>query len=212
MPEEQDNVVTEEVAPESEASAVNGTEEETSTDSVAAEAQQQDEESEAEKLRKENNKLQMELNLRRKREKELEEAKKQAELKALEDQGEYKTVAEKLQEELAAYKKKEEEQTINGLRDSVLNEFPKEVADAARDLDLWWGEAETTDDAQEQLRTKLQALAKRLVVEKKQEDDEEITVHPNNPNINSGALTEAEQLAAMSVDELRKILPKADSR
>ena len=151
------------------------------------------------RLQKELDKRQMEINMLRNREKE-------EEIKRLEDQENYKELADKYRSELeAAQAAREQEEAIQEarrLRDDVINSYgdPKTVEAAKKllsenDAAFNWGDAETVDQAKGAIQKQLDTL--RAVVSPEQEQPE---VHSNNPapqnpadHDRSSALEEAAQ-------------------
>lgn len=213
MPEDQDTGVVEDTKPETEASEVIGTEVDESTEpseNTEADAQadkpEQDkvDRAEYEAAKKEADKLRMELNMRRKKEKE-------SELKRLEDTEEWKSAYETLKVELdtiqADKEREEQKEEIERIRDEILSKYPDKVQNVAKDLGLYWDEAETESDAEAQLTAKVDRIAEALKITEASEEDEDPLVHANNPKTQKG-----EDWANMDVDEMRKVFPKADPR
>lgn len=176
---------------------------ETKEESVAREAYEQ--------LQKELNQTKQELNLRRNKEKELE-------AKRLEESGEYKTLADQYKQELdeirASQEKAEQERESKEFRSEILKQYPEAVQEIANDLDLWWDTPGTAEEAKEQLATKLDKIAAKVGAPKTTveapEDAPEVLA--NNPSTSPVEDTELDRLKKMSLDDLKKILPKAESR
>ena len=150
------------------------------------------------RLQKELDKRQMEINMLRNREKE-------EEIKRLEDQENYKELADKYRSELeAAQAAREQEEAIaeaRRLRDEVINSYedPKTVEAARKllsenDTAFNWGDAETIDQAKGAIQKQLDTL--RAVVSPEPDQPE---IHGNNPapapaaNDRDAALLEAAQ-------------------
>jgi rRNA maturation endonuclease Nob1 len=214
MPETDDTVVTEPVVTETPAPEVNGTEVDasTTTDEPTGEPERVDtpDPAEVERLRKENQKLQMEINQRRNKEKELETARERAEREALEKEGKWQELAEKLQAEKEAQaqaeRQREQQKEVDEFRDKIIADYPTEVQDLAKKLGTNWDDAADYGTAETQLRSKLEVL-KEAVVTSTGEDAPQI--HSNNP-APSRELTELDKLRQMSAAEMRKVLPIAD--
>lgn len=208
MPEANDTVVTEPVATETEASLVNGTDvdESTASDTPVEQVEQdKDWKAEAERLAREQNKLQQELNLRRNKEKELER-------KALEETGQFKEAYEKLLAEREEEERVREQERLvqeaEAARDEVLKDYDEEVARVAKELNIWWDEAQDYEGAKESLRAKLDKIkAVRPTAPVEEEDD--TVIHPNNPVLGPEK-TELERLSKLTAAEMRELLPKAD--
>lgn len=160
----------------------------------------------ASEAEKELNKARQELNLRRNQE-------EKAKLDGLSD----KERADALQERLDAIDAEKAEQTkqqeAEEFRKEILGRFAKEVQEAAADINLWWDNPQTLDEAEQQLTAKAEKLAARIGAPKSTDGEEESgpEIHANNPAMDASP-SELERLQGMGWKEMRKILPKADSR
>lgn len=122
---------------------------------------------EVERLRKEAEQAKMRAqqleNEKLAREKTDEEARQ----KQLEEQNEWKTIAEQNQAKLDAFEREREESVkkieLETAEAEILKEFPQDVADAAKDLDL--GLSENSEEAKEALKTKLTKLSEKVSAE-----------------------------------------------
>lgn len=132
------------------------------------------------RLQKELDKRQMEINMLRNKEKE-------EEVKRLEEQENYKELADKYREELEAARIAQEQeaaiQEARRMRDEVISSYddPKTVEAAKKllsenDAALNWGDAETIEQAKDSIRKQLDAI--RSVVAPEPEQPE---VNANNP-------------------------------
>lgn len=168
--------------------------------------------------RKERQKIEMERNqLKNKQEEERK--------KALEDQGNWKQIAEEREAELEAIRAeaeaKEQLDEANKLRDTIIKKYPNEtVRKAAQALvdanpyNLVWGsDVQTEDQATEQINAQLDRMASSLGVTQDQTEDtdNEPTVQPNNPASDGGEVT-LDKLKNMTAEEMKKFLPTADPR
>lgn len=183
MPEANDTVIPE--TTETDALEVNGTEVDESTGAAANESGASETETKAptpeevEELRKELNKAQMEINQRRNKEKELEEAKKAAELEALEKEGKFQEIAESLKQELAERTAQAERDKAESFRNGIIDSYGPEVAEKARALNLYWDEAPDYTVAETQLRAKLDIL--KSVTPTSTAKEETPQIDANNP-------------------------------
>lgn len=222
MPNEQDTTQVEETQVETEAAQVNGADGTTTENSETSVEENKVDPAEIERLRKEAERiaeLEKERDQARMRANQLENERKEAEKAErdkLKEGGEWETLAQRLlrekeereladakrrDEELAEKAERERQEQVNGLRDEVLGEFPENVQALAKKLDLWWDNAENVPSAQASLREKLKELQDSLPQELGPSH------HANNP------LSEPDpEFREMSLDEMRKILPKADPR
>lgn len=149
----------------------------------------------------------MERNLRRK---EAEEAK----VKALEETERYKEANEELKKQAEEREAEEsaarEQKQVDELRGKIISEFPTEVQEIAKDLNLYWDSSATnTAEAETQLREKLGKIQARIG----QVDDEGTftpRINANNPDPNEG--TGGKKFEDMTSEEMRAILPKAPAR
>lgn len=168
--------------------------------------------------RKERQKIEMERNqLKNKQEEERK--------KALEDQGNWKQIAEEREAELEAIRAESEAkkqlEEANSLRDSIIGKYPNEtVRKAAQALveanpyNLVWGsDVETEDQAASEINAQLDKMASSLGVTQDQTEDtdNEPSVHPNNPASDGGEIT-LDKLKTMTAEEMKKFLPTAESR
>lgn len=215
MPEAIDTVTADEAVTETEALEVNGTTVEESTEAEAIETKDEVEQTETkaepdelEKLRKELNKAQMEINQRRNKEKELDEARNKAEIKALEDEGKFKELAEKYAQDAETRATAERQKEAEDFRSKIFDEYGAEVADKAKKLGLYWDDAPDFETAGAQLRAKLDVLKGDTAISTPKDDTE---IHPNNPS----SLDDKSKTYA-SLDEeleaLRKELGRAPQR
>lgn len=156
---------------------------------------------------KEAEKAKMERNMRRK---EAEEAK----VKALEETERYKEANEELKKQIEQREAEEAEaaetKQVEELRGQIISEFPKEVQEIAKDLNLYWDATATnTAEADTQLRAKLTAIQSRLG---ETDDDGNFTprINANNPAPDEG--TDGKRFEDMTSDEMRKVLPIAPPR
>lgn len=159
---------------------------------------------ELEKLRKELDQIKMERNMLKN--KQDEERKKR-----LEDEGNFKQLAEEAQAELQRIKEEQEQrdayEEAKSLRQKFIDEYDGDdkVKEAARALiakneaNLSWGEASTEQEAKQQIHQQLDALKDVLGVTSEEGADDDISVHPNNPAINTVRPTSNKSAA-----ELRK--------
>lgn len=181
MPEGNDTVTPAEkpVATETEPSKVTGTAvDEPTQDPAANEVTDQVDKTALEQLQKELNQAKQELNLRRNKEKELE-------AKRLEESGEYKELADKYKQELDDRTAKDEEiqrqKEAEDFRNKILSEYPQEVREAANELGLYWDNPENLEDAEAQLKEKVDKLASRISANPNKNDEPAPEVHANNP-------------------------------
>jgi arginyl-tRNA synthetase len=172
-----------------------------------------------EELRKERDQARMRANQLENEAKQAKEAAAEAERKRLEEAGDYKAIAEQLQrekEERAAEEARKAQEAadkaeedakkarVDELRQEVLDQFPENIKELAKTLGIWWDEAGTEAEAQAQLKTKLEALqASQPAVE-----EQEPTIHANNP----AGEVDGVPFQNLSLEEMRKQLPRADSR
>lgn len=208
---ELEDTVAEEVT-ETEQAQVDGTASQSVSADPSVETEEEKVDREAyEQLQKELNKTRQELNLRRNKEKEFEAEK-------LKETGQYKELAEKLQSELDEIKAKEEEaerqSEAEDFRKSILDQYPKQVKEIAQDLNLWWDDPQNFEEAEAQLKTKLDALTTRVgaQVPDVTQDEDIPEISSNNSATAPGELSEIDQLKKYSAKELEKILPRADAR
>ena len=207
MSEEKDTVAEE--VTETESPQIDGTASQSESADPSVETEEEKVDREAyEQLQKELNKTRQELNLRRNKEKELEAEK-------LKETGQYKELAEKLQSELNEIKAKDEEaqrqKEAEEFRKSILDQYPNQVKEIAQDLNLWWDDPQNFEEAEAQLKTKLDALANRVGAQAQEtQEEEEPQISSNNPAPREQS--EIDQLKQYSAEELAKILPRADSR
>lgn len=206
---------------ETESAEINGTAEvETSTDSVTS-TENQDQidkaaydaalarAAKADELEKELQKRDMELNQRRNNE-------KKAELERLAAEGKDKERADALQAELDEIREKQEAadraKEAEDFRKNILKGFSQEVREAADDLGLTWDDASTYEEAETQLKAKLDKLSARMGSKQTQEEEPDAPeIHANNP-AGEPSKTEIDRLRTMSAAEMRKALPIAPSR
>lgn len=168
--------------------------------------------------RKERQKIEMERNqLKNKQEEERK--------KALEEQGNWKQIAEEKEAELEALRQADEfeknQQVVKELRDSIIDKYPNEtVRKAAKALVeadpynlVWREDVETEQEAANQINAQLDKLATTLGVqdENPNQTEDEPYVHPNNPISDGGDVT-LEKLKNMSSKEMKKFLPTAEPR
>lgn len=135
---------------------------------------------EVERLRKEKEQADMRIRQLENKAKKRQEAEEAARLKQLEEQNEWKTVAEQTKARLEAIEKeKEAEQRSKELSqatNSVLAEFPEAVQEIAKETGL--GVTEASEEAQAAFKAKLQKIADQLPKAKPS---------ANNPSPQSGA-------------------------
>jgi chromosome segregation ATPase len=187
------------------------------TDSSEAVASETKIDPEVERLQKERDQARMRANQLENEAKQAREAAAEAERKRLEEAGDYKSLAERLQQEKEereaaeaakaqeakqADEAKAQQERIQTLRQEVLDKFPANVQELAKSLDLWWGEASTEADAQAQLETKLKALQATLPGQPEPE------IHANNP----AGEVDGIPFQELSLEDMRKQLPRAESR
>lgn len=170
--------------------------------------------------RKERQKIEMERN-------QLKNKQEEDRKKALEEQGNWKQIAEEREAELEAIRAKAEAdanfEKANSLRNSIINEYSNEtVRNAAKalvdanPLNLAWGEdVQTEEEAREQLISQLDKMASTLGVDKEETQESietgEPYVHPNNQASDGGEIT-LEKLKNMTAEEMKKFLPTAEPR
>lgn len=205
MPEAEATVtpeVTETIAPEVNGTEVDASTETPTTEEVKTEVAETVDKAEYERLKKEYDKSQQEINLRRNKEAQIKR-------EALEEAGKIEEAYEALKAELAAKEalseKEREQKELEDLKESVFKEFPDEIAKLGKSLNVTWDSAQTFDEAKEQVRAKLTALQGAL---KPAEVEEDVEIHANNPlgEVNG------KPFESLSLEEMRKVLPKADSR
>ena len=169
---------------------------------------------EYEKVQKELQKLEMERNqLRNKQEEDRK--------KALEEQGNWKQIAEENQAKLEQIELEREQanavKEASALRESFIDAYPDEtVKKAAKALiernpsNLSWGDVETEDQAKENIFSQLDALKETLGIISEAKDDEDFSpeILANNPSTN----TNTDPVETLSWEKMRELLPKADPR
>ena len=177
---------------------------------------------ELEALRKDKLKADMRAN-------QLENKIKEEETAALKEKEDYKSLAEKLEAELAQIKAdseaeaeaKAEEAAAEAarkealdFRNSVIAEYPPEVQQAANNLieknvsNLFWKDAQDWDDARTQLTDQLDALADVLG----HAAPEHKPAPKPKTSANNPAKTSTVDPKDMTLEELRSVLPRADER
>lgn len=169
--------------------------------------------------RKERQKIEMERNQLKNKQEEDRKA-------ALEEEGNWKQLAEEREAELEAMKQKaqadEDFEKASSLRNSIINEYSNEtVRNAAKalveanPLNLAWGtDVQTEEEAREQLVAQLDKMASTLGVTQEDpgaNDNDEPYVHPNNQASDGGEVT-LEKLKNMTAEEMKKFLPTAEPR
>lgn len=166
---------------------------------------------EYEALRKEMDKLSQERNMLRNRTKALEgKVLETDDLAAIKEA--YAELAKEKQEREEAEAREAERKEAESFRDKVIAEYPKEVQEAAKKLieknknNLIWENATSWEDARRQLVPQLEAL--KEVVSIKTEEDGTV-IHPNNPGMVDDGTKKFEDL---TIEEMRKVLPRAESR
>jgi uncharacterized protein YydD (DUF2326 family) len=131
---------------------------------------------EVERLRKEAEQARMRANQLENELKKKAEAEEAAKLKQLEENNEWKSIAEQNKAKLEALEaEREAEQRakeLKGATNEVFSQFPTEVRELAEEMGV--GLNETTEEAKEALKARLEKIQARVVTEKK--------VTPNNPS------------------------------
>lgn len=143
-------------------------------------------------------------------------------LKALEEQGEWEKIAKENQEKLDAIEAEREAaesvKEATALREKIISEYPNEaVRKAAKALiernpsNIAWGDVGSEEEAKSSIFTQLDALQESMGLSTESDSDEGYEVSANNPSTGLGN-PELDKLKSMSADDLRKILPIADTR
>lgn len=161
------------------------------------------------KIQKELDQIKQERNL-------LRNEKKKLESKVLESTEDYKSAYEELKTKLDGQEAKQEAEKARkeaeAFRDRVISEYPEAVQKAAKKLisknpnNLIWEDAEDWNDARSQLTPQLDALKEALGVEDEQEEKPKVL--SNNPGRSKGE----KAFEDMTLEEMRKVLDRADSR
>ena len=149
---------------------------------------------EVERLRKEKEQADMRIRQLENEAKKRQEAEEAARLTQLEEQNEWKTVAEQTKARLEALEKeKEAEQRSKELAnatDSVLAEFPDAVKAIAKETGL--GVTDATEEAQAAFKAKLESIAKQLPQVKVSSNNQPVPA-PTNNNLSTDEMREALQ-------------------
>ena len=173
-----------------------------------------DSQAELDRVRKELDQIKMERNLLKNKQ---EEDRK----RALEEQGNWKQIAEENQAKLEQIELEREQanavKEASALRESFIDAYPDEtVKKAAKALiernpsNLSWGDVETEDQAKENIFSQLDALKETLGIISEAKDDEDFSpeILANNPSTN----TNTDPVETLSWEKMRELLPKADPR
>lgn len=209
------------VSTENEAIAAQGTTEAEATGSTVSEPENAEQaqgstasQAELDRIRKELDQIKMERNqLRNKQEEDHK--------KALEEQGNWKQIAEENQAKLEQIELEREQanavKEASQLRESFIDAYPDEtVKKAAKALiernpsNLSWGDVETEDQAKDNIFSQLDALKETLgiISEAKDEGDFSPEILANNPSTN----TNTDPVEELDWQKMRELLPKADPR
>jgi len=152
---------------------------------------------EVERLRKEKEQADMRIRQLENEAKKRQEADEATRLTQLEEQNEWKTVAEQTKARLEALEQEKEAETrskeLSQATNSVLAEFPDAVKEIAKETGL--GVSDTSEEAQAALKSKLDKIAAQLPQNK---------VTPNNPapqTANNSNLSTGEMRDALRSDQ-----------
>lgn len=169
---------------------------------------------ELDRIRKELDQIKMERN-------QLKNKQEEDRKKALEEQGNWKQIAEENQAKLEQIELEKEQaaavQEASKLREKFIDSYPDEtVKKAAKALiernpsNLSWGDVETEDQAKENIFSQLDALKETLGITSEAKDDEDFSpeILANNPSTN----TNKDPIEDLDWQKMRELLPKADPR
>lgn len=146
---------------------------------------------EVERLKKEAEQAMLRVRQLENEAKKRTEAEEAARLKQLEENNEWKSVAEQNKAKLEALEAEREAETrskeLSSATSDVFSTFPTEVRELAEEMGV--GLSDTTEEAKEALKQRLEKISAKVVTEKK--------VTPNNPSVPTSTATSAELIERM---------------